>query len=148
MLKKILKTVLWLVAFIVVLLVGAAIALQSPLVQTYAAKKLIAALEDSIDGTIHIEKVHFRPFNAIVIKNFEIIDDNPYTAEADTFARAGIITANFKLTSLLEGKGVQISKAYVKDGYMLLTIEPGSTDTTSTTNLGRIFRLPEEEEEE
>ncbi|MBR1574219.1 MAG: translocation/assembly module TamB domain-containing protein [Bacteroidales bacterium] len=142
--RKFLRILLWLLALVVVLLIGTAIALQSSAVQTFATRKAIGLVADKIDGTVHIEKIHLRPFNALVIKNIDIIDNHPYMAQADTFFHAEYITATFSLRGLFEGKGMQMGSARVQNGSLTLTIEPD--DTTTTTNLSRIFRLKSDDE--
>ncbi len=122
-----------------VLLIGAAVLLQSPRIQTRITQRVMAVLQEKMDAEIRIEKLHLRPFNALVIKNIEIIDQHPLQPGLDTFFRADYVTATFSLGSLLEGKGVRMGRAYVRNGMMTLTVE-SKDDSSSITNIERILR--------
>ena len=39
-----------------------ALLVQTPMVQTYIANKLLEKLSEQIDGEITFEKIHFKPF--------------------------------------------------------------------------------------
>lgn len=128
------------VLIVLLLLIGAAMmAVQSPWVQTALGKAVIRQLQDRIDGDITFERIQVKPFDAIVIKDFAIVDQAPYQvgehAPVDTFARAGYITAQFSIRGLFFNEGLHVSRATVTDGALYLVTEPG------TTNLARIFRI-------
>ena len=122
------------------LILSALLALQAPKVQTFAARRAIALVKDKIDGTVTIDRVHLRPFSAVVLHNVTITDNNPFKAEADTFCHADVISATVAFSSFFDGGGVRIGKARVQGGMMLLTVEP-TGDSTTVTNLERIFRM-------
>ena len=75
------------------LILSALLALQAPKVQTFAARRAIALVKDKIDGTVTIDRVHLRPFSAVVLHNVTITDNNPFKAEADTFCHAARLSA-------------------------------------------------------
>ncbi len=150
--RKILKTFYLLAVILATVIAAAAIAVQSPKVQTYIAGKALETIEKSINGRISIGKVHIAPFKAIVIKDLAVIDSDPfvdtvYGFKADTMFRAKYVTATFSAKTLIQEGSIHLTSAKVTDGEFLLTIEPAvrncppEADTSSTVNLKRIFRL-------
>ena len=136
---------------VVAILFAGVLTLQLPQVQTFLTRKVTDALSSKLDGDIVFEKLHFKPFTTLVLKNAAIIDRNPATdptdpqkEKIDTFFRAGYIIARFSLKGLAgsEGEGIHIRKAYIADARMNLVLQDGK-DTTDkgTDNLSRIFRL-------
>ena len=136
---------------VVAILFAGVLTLQLPQVQTFLTRKVTDALSSKLDGDIVFEKLHFKPFTTLVLKNAAIIDRNPATdptdpqkEKIDTFFRAGYIIARFSLKGLTgsEGDGIHIRKAYIADARMNLVLQDGK-DTTDkgTDNLSRIFRL-------
>ena len=70
---------LYLTALSVVLLLGLALVLlQNPGVQTWLSGEIVEKVFSRIDGDVHYEKIHLKPFNTIVIKNLVIKDKHPY----------------------------------------------------------------------
>lgn len=134
--KKILK-IIWLTFVAVTATVLAAIlAIQLPRVQTFIADKVTEKLEKSLDGNLEFDKIHLKPFNAMVIKNISIIDKNPVTDGADTLFRAEYVIARFSLNGLFGKKGIRIGRAYISNAEMTLVVEE------DRVNLTRIFRIP------
>lgn len=133
----------------VAVLIGAAfIMIQSPRVQTAAARFVSAKLRESVDADIRIGKIHLRPFNTLVIEDLLILDTSPAlppetmegVTPVDTFFRAGSIIAGFSLDGLLTGNGLKVSMAKVRDAQMNLVIEG-----EESVNLSRIFGLKHSE---
>ena len=133
------------------LLFAAALAIQLPQVQTYVACKVMERLSEKMNGEITFEKIHFRPFTTLVLKNAVIIDRNPYidpidpeSPQIDTFFRAEYIIAKFSLEGLIKHEGIHLDKAFVSNAQMNLVLEncidAGNGDTQSE-NLSRIFGL-------
>lgn len=137
--KKILKIAGYVVGLLLVLLLLLLIVLQSPKAQTMAARKIVGMLDGVIDGDISIGKVHIRPFDAVVLKDVALVDRAPYAAEGeaplDTFARARYITVRIRPATLLRQGVIDLTEAYVEDGYFVLANEPDGQG-----NLKRIFR--------
>ena len=128
--------------------------LQIPMVQTYIAKKVVASLSEKIDGNITFEKVHFKPFSHLVLKNVVITDDHPYTdpsdpncVRVDTLLCAKYLIADFSLTGLIGHEGIHLDQISLYDAKLNLVIEDKENGET-TTNLARIFKLDEIQEEE
>ena len=147
--KKALK-IFWLTLVSVTAVVLAlAIALQTPAVQTFIAGKVTARLSERLDGDISFEKLHFKPFTTLVLKQVMVTDRNPASdtafpekAPVDTFFTAEYISADFTLKGLVSGEGIRLSRAYVKNGTMNLVIEDDPLEPgESTNNLTRIFRI-------
>ena len=108
-----------------------------PQVQTFISKKAISALSGKIDGDISFDKIHIKPFNALVIKNIAIVDRNPAIENADTLFKAEYVIARFSINGMFRKEGLHIGRAYVTNAEMTLVIE-GSRHN----NLTRIFRIP------
>ena len=136
------------VAIAAVIFAGALI-LQLPQVQTFAVSKVADILSEKLDGDITFEKLHFRPFTTLVLKNVSITDRNPAKDPAapkkeviDTFFRAGYIIAKFSLEGLTGSEGIHIRKAYISDAQMNLVLENAPAGSEKgMENLSRIFRL-------
>ena len=82
-------------------------------------------LSEKLDGEITVEKIHFRPFNTIVLKNLLIVDKNPvisvndYTKpQIDTFFYAEYIIARMSLAGLMDEESLKIASADVKHAQM------------------------------
>ena len=150
--KKGLK-IFWLtIVSIAIFLFAVALCLQTPRVQTFVARKVVASLADKIDGEISFEKIHFQPFRTLLLKNVLIIDRNPAydaldttKARVDTFFRAEYITAKFSLDGLVKHEGIHLRSAVVENGQFNLVLEDNpyakDGDKEATDNLSRIFRL-------
>ncbi len=139
MLKKTLK-ILWLtVVAVAAFLFASVLAIQTPQVQTFFAKKVIDGLSDKFDGKVNIEKIHFKPFNTLVLKNVSVVDDAPVIEGMDTLFHAEYIIARLSLKGLTEEEGIYIRRAYIADAYMNLAVR------NKSVNLTRIFRIPRPE---
>lgn len=156
---------MWLVAVALVAISFAGILLiQTPAVQTYITGKVMKMLSDNVfDAEISVEKVHFKPFSTIVLKNTVVRDKCPVcidtleigetacrkfrnigTESVDTLFHAEYIIASFTLKNLLKKNGVEIGRAYISNGSFNLVIE----DNEYGTNLSRIFRLQKKKNKE
>ena len=114
------------VAIVSVLLAGT-IVLQFPKVQTFIVRKVTENLSDKLDGKISFEKIHFRPFTTLVLKNVAIVDKEPVHSSyndspsfVDTLFRAEYIIATFTLDGLFKNEGVHLRKAVVDNAQMNL----------------------------
>ena len=143
--------IIWLtfVAVTSVLLAGV-LAIQLPQVQTYVSEKVVERLSARIEGDIIFEKIHFKPFTTLVLKNVAIIDRNPSAnphdstaTPVDTLFRAQYIIARFTLDGLMREDCLHLNKAYISNARMNLVLEDDSP--LFTQNLSRIFNLPKKE---
>ena len=148
--KKALKITAYSLAVLTIALLGAAIAAQSPKVQTALAQKAINILRDKIDGELTVGRISIKPMDAVYLEDVLIIDDNPFLEEGrpriDTLLEAGSIAARFSLRGLVDGSGIHISSAHFTDVHFNLAIEP--TTGRNTTNVQRIFRMKRSENKE
>ena len=130
--------------------------IQLPQVQTYVAGEVVDWLDDKLEGDIHFEKIHLKPFTTLVLKKVAIIDRNPQKCAVDplaepvdTFFRADYIIAKFTLQGLVKHDCLHLDKAYINGAQMNLVIEDkvdeGDGDT-QIDNLSRIFRLKKKSE--
>ena len=135
-------------------MIAVALAIQTPGVQTRIADKAVNALSEKLDGEITFEKIHFKPFTTLVLKNVVIIDKSPVqdpfdstAAQIDTFFRAQYIIAKFTLKGLRSQNGLHLEKATITDAEMNLVLEDCMTDEKNKeNNLSRIFRLKKKQQ--
>ena len=128
--------------------------IQLPQVQTYVAEKVVSQLSERLDGNITFEKIHFKPFTTLVLKNVVIIDKSPVqdpidstAVQIDTFFRAQYIIAKFTLKGLRSKDGLHLDKATISNAEMNLVLEDSTIDgKVKFNNLSRIFRLKKKEE--
>lgn len=124
--------------------------LQTPMVQTYIANKVLEKLSENIDGKITCERIHFKPFSNLVIKNMVIIDEAPYLdpsdstcLKIDTLLSARYLIADFSLMSLIGHEGIHLNEVTLKDAKLNLVLEQHRSRPEGTTNLTRMFKLDE-----
>lgn len=123
----------------------AALLIEHPTVQGKLTDKVLTSLEAKLGGSFSVGSITIRPFNAVVITDFAVIDKEPYTDESggrgwpriDTLLQAKTVIATFSLRGLLSNEGVHLGRAIVKDGGMHLSIEPGGDEFP--TNLNRVI---------
>ena len=146
--RKVLK-IFWMTTVIITLLTMLlALLSQTPMVQTYIANKVLKFLSENIDGKVSVERIHFKPFSNLVLKNDIIIDEKPFLDEADstcvhvdTLFKAGYIIADFSLSSLKDHEGIHLDEVEVKNAEMNLVLEDHPTRDAQTNNLTRLFKL-------
>ena len=133
------------------MLLAGILVIQLPQVQTYVAGKVVDRLDEKLDGDIHFEKIHLKPFTTLVLKKVVIIDKNPQKCAVnplaepvDTFFRADYIIAKFTIQGLFKHDCLHLDKAYINGAQMNLVIEDKEDEGNGdiqTDNLSRIFRL-------
>ena len=139
--KKALRITGIILGIILLIVLGAVVAVQHPKVQGAIARKALNSFKDKIDGTISFEQLSVKPFDAVVLRNVVLLDNNPLPGSgADTLAKIGFLSARFSAKGLLHGDAFYLDKATVKDGQFNLVTEPAQ-DGKSTTNVQRVFRL-------
>ncbi|MBQ6254760.1 MAG: translocation/assembly module TamB domain-containing protein [Bacteroidales bacterium] len=144
--RKALKIIWKVLVALAATLFAAWMLLQTPMAQTFIARKVAASLEKKIDGRIEFSRVHLKPFNAVVLRDVRIIDGSPLTTAGgevlDTMARAGSIMASFSLKGLFHKEGIHLSRVTVNGAAFTLVTEPEGT------NLQRVFKLYPKEDAE
>ena len=131
---------------LILLLLCTLVAVQSPRVQTGLARYVTSKLEESFDGHFSIGSIRLMPFNAVVVKDVVLIDDNPYTEDIygrghknlDTLARIGRLSATLSLKSLFNHRGIHLNHVEVEDALFQLASEP---DSAYGSNITRVLRL-------
>jgi hypothetical protein len=136
---------------VISVLFAGTLTIQFPQVQTAVARKAVETLSGKLDGDIHFEKIHLKPFTTLVLKNVVIIDRNPVhdsrdslKSPVDTFFRAEYVIATFTLDGLFRQEGLHLRKAFIDNAQMNLVLEDKACSEdgdTDTDNLSRIFRL-------
>ena len=143
--KKVLRITLWILAALLILLLGLVVAVQSPAVQTALARKAVSKLSQNMDGDISVGHISIRPFDAVTLEDVVVTDRNPYSGgefpRKDTLARIGRLSARFSLKGLLHKERVSVSRLKLEDGELNLVLEPGTGDKEVLDNISRIFRL-------
>ena len=136
--------------FFAIVLLGCAVAVQTPFVQTRITLKVLDRLTAAMDGRIEYGEFRVMPSGVLLLKDAVVLDDNPYTEDiygrgwerADTLFRARTVTATFSLSSLFGGGGIHINRVNVSDAMLHIAAEPGEYPT----NLERMFRMPAQTE--
>lgn len=113
------------------------------------AEKVVGSISENIGGRISFEKIHFKPFTTLVLKNVVITDKEPahdaldsLAPPIDTFFQSRYIIANLSLKSLTSNEGLHIDKVSVSDAQMNLVLEDNHSEgREKTNNLSRIFGL-------
>ena len=143
--KKALRVLLWILAAILILLLGLVVAVQSPRVQTALAKKAATLVADKIDGDISVGHIAIRPFDAVTVEDVVITDRNPYRGgefpTQDTLVRIGSLSARFSPRGLLRKERISVSRLKLQDAEFNLVLEPGTDGKETQDNLSRVFRL-------
>ena len=146
--KKVLKIFWKTLIAITIFVMASALLLQTPMVQTYIANKVLTILSENIDGKVSFERIHFKPFSNLVLKNLVIIDEKPQLDQADpacipvdTLFKAKYLMADFTLNTLLGNESIHINGVTLQDAQMNLVLEDHPTSGVMTNNLTRIFRL-------
>ena len=143
--KKGLRITLWILAALLLLLLGIVVAVQSPAVQTRLAQEAVDRISEKIDGDISIGHIAVRPFDAVTLEDVVITDRNPYTGgefpRQDTLARIGSLSGRFSLKGLLHKERISVSRLKLKDAELNLVLEPGTGGKATNDNISRIFGL-------
>ena len=149
--------IFWLVIVaITATILAIALALQSPAVQTRIADRVVKTVNEKLEGDITFERIHFKPFTTLVLKNVVIIDKQPVidpiipdASPVDTFFHANYIVAKMTFKSLTGREGIHIDKVIITDAGMNLVLEdnPGE-EKKHIDNLSRIFRIKKGQKKE
>lgn len=136
---------------VLALMLAALVAVQMPGVQTSLTKKAVELIQQKIDGTVEVGSARILPTGALIVKDLVILDNNPYVdpsgtfAPADTFFKAGTISATFRLKTFLKrGDCLYFGRVGLKNGYIHLADEPGRE---RKINLQRMFNTKPPKEE-
>ncbi|MBE6250252.1 MAG: hypothetical protein E7111_01215 [Bacteroidales bacterium] len=138
------------------MILAGALVIQVPQVQTAIVTKVTDSLSEKLDGDISIEKIHFKPFSTLVLKNLVITDKNPQIcptdstlAQIDTFFRSEYVIVKLSLAGLLDEESIKIRSAVVRNAQMNLVLEDLMSEADTVimyNNLSRIFRIDKDKE--
>ncbi len=141
--KKGWKIIRAIVTGLVLLCLALVLLSQIPAVQTAAVRLVTGRLEKMIEGDISFDKIHFMPFNTLVLSNFSITDRRPSTDRGqvlDTLLSARNLTLSFSLKGLTSKEGIHLARVALRGGSFTLVREgPGQS------NLKRILNRPPKE---
>ena len=144
LLKKVIKIFRGIVVAVASLLFTCWILLQTPVVQTFVARKAVDSLGEALNGRIEFSKIHLKPFTALVVKDVVVLDNEPVTGwngeRLDTIANAGSIVATFSIKGLKSDGRLHIKRLSVSDGsFTLAKDERGG-------NIGRLVKKKDKKE--
>ena len=130
-----------------VLIMAAALAVQTPYVQTKLTDSALERLTEVMDGRIQYGEMKVMPSGALLLKDVLIIDSKPYVkdefcrgwAPVDTVFRAGTVTATFSLPDIFRSGSIRIGRVSIDNGFFHLAAEPG--ENRKILNIKRIFGI-------
>ena len=93
--RKALKITRSIIVTLAVILAAAWIVFQIPGVQTFITKRIVSSLEEKLGGKIEFSSIHLKPFNAIILKDFRLIDENPPMTPYGEVLDLGVLVAAF-----------------------------------------------------
>ena len=145
--KKAFKIFWTVVAALFVLLFAVWMLIQTPGVQTFVAKRVTHSLEKKFNGKVEFSKIHFKPFNTLIIKDLRLVGD-----DLDTLASAKSIAASFTLRGLLKKEGLHMGRVSVEDASFTVVIDSlgnnvtrffgsGKKDKKEKKEMGSIFDI-------
>ncbi len=158
--RKAYKIIRYVLLGLVMLIAVATLLLQLPAVQTRILKGFTASLsKGNFDADITFSSIKFRPFNTLIVRDFSIIDKEPYSVDTaildpqlkevfrkmnycavDTLFNAENVIATFTLKGLFgKDKGRMLRSAAVRNGNLNLVIE----ENGHKINITRMFRITE-----
>ena len=126
------------------MLATAAIAVQSPRVQTRLVEKVIERYANEMEGRITFSSVNFQMPGTIALRDVLVLDSNPYTEDInntgapshDTVLFAREIKGTIATKQLLKGQGIHLNRLELRDAETFLALEP---QFRGATNYLRVF---------
>ncbi|MCR5519596.1 MAG: hypothetical protein K6F21_04620, partial [Bacteroidales bacterium] len=104
------------------MLATAAVAVQSPGVQSRLVRKLLSRYSENLGGQINFSSINVQAPGTIELTDVLILDNDPYTADpygsgyrpSDTLLSAASIRGSVSAKMLLSGKAVHLSRLEIK----------------------------------
>ena len=137
------KVLGWTLVTAFLLLLAAMVAVQSPRVQSRIGQMVIKKLQNSMDADIRFREVSFKPFEAVILKDVLVTDPAAVDHRADTVLQLQHLSAKFSIRGLFYKQGVHVSRLSAQGIRFNLVIEPTGEPGSSTTNIQRVFRIPD-----
>ena len=143
------KRLFWVIkkaaAALVILAVALFVALQTSVVQTYMAGRLLSSLNAGISGKVDVGRIYVRPMNNVLLQDVTITDDARRSpAVSDTLFHTDKIVLQYSLKGLFSKEGPNVSRVSVTGGGLNLVLEDDEVPVDGkyyNTNLTRIFGL-------
>lgn len=143
------KRLFWVIkkaaAALVILAVALFVALQTSVVQTYMAERLLSSLNAGISGKVDVGRIYVRPMNNVLLQDVTITDDDRRSpAVSDTLFHTDKIVLQYSLKGLFSKEGPNVSRVSVTGGGLNLVLEDDEVPVDGkyyNTNLTRIFGL-------
>ena len=130
---------------ILVIFMAGLLVIQFPPVQSWLSRKALERLDTLLAGKFTAGEVSISPSGSILVKDFLILDDVPYT-DIDTLLRIERLSATVSIRSLFGSHGVHINRLDVQGLDFHLVTEPDSIRKI-TNNLNRVLGTPPPPEE-
>ena len=140
--KRGLKITVWILGLLAILLLAGLVALQSPAVQTYLGKQVIARLQKNMDATIRFNNISVRPTEALLLEDLVVLDNHPAVPGMDTLLYVNSLSVKFSIRGLLQGRGAYVSRLRLHGGGFNLV-----TEENKEISLTRVLGLKPSEEE-
>lgn len=135
-------------ALLLVIIIAAAVAIQSPAVQTAVGKAVVQRFQNKIDGEIEFGSISVTPFNAILLEDFVIKDSHSRVEGMDTLLYVKNLSAKFSLAGIFKGDMAHVSRLRLDGGLFHLVMEPGDNPgDKAVINLMRVFRIEKDPDE-
>ena len=142
--RRVLKILAWLLAFIILLFLGGMVAIQSPKIQTALVQWAAGKLEQSFPADVTIGKLTVRPFDALLLEDVLLKDPQPYNPGMDTVIYVKNLTAKFSLQGLTGSGGIRIKRLKLDGGVFNLGYEPDPESLDGIAmNLYRVLNISE-----
>ena len=132
---------------LLILVIGGVLALQSPAVQSFLARKVLERIVGGIDGEVRFESLQLRPFHGFSASGVTVLDRHPYVPRRDSLApppdtllHIGHVSATFNALSYLTDGALAIRSAHVNDVQFNLVRSPKDS-TRNELNVLRVFGL-------
>lgn len=142
--RRFLKISAWLLGFLILLLMGGMVAVQSPRIQTALAQYAAKRLEKSLPAEVSIGRLTVRPFDALVLEDVLLKDPQACIEGMDTVAYVRNLTAKFSLGGLLRKGAAHVGRLKLDGGQFNLGFEPPDG---STMNIMRVLGIGESKSE-
>jgi TamB, inner membrane protein subunit of TAM complex len=135
-LKWLLGVPLTLVGLLLLVVIGALVALRVPSVQTWAAHKAAAILTEKLQHEVTIGKVDVRPFSRVLLDGVHVLDNH-----RQELFNIGRLDANISLFSVFEPNKLNISNVTLVEPRFRMVTYAGTNTSNLDSFIASIKRL-------
>ena len=143
--RRFFKIFLRVAVAVIILAAAVFVGLQTSVVQTYVADRMLSSLSSGLSGKINVGRVYVRFLNNVLLQDVSVIDDAKMSPiVSDTLFYTEKIALQYSLRGLFSKEGPKVSRVSVSGGGMNLVLEDYDTPVDGkyyNTNLTRIFGL-------